>query len=324
MNISFFEKKLNDLTGNATAEELKKILHAKKKFEPFFEKISQLLYEKLPNKDQERFVIWFLKRWLKIDRVPQEELANYKSEVHRVASYPYKKELFDNKEYKLLILEPQGYKGALLTYSWNIGIHDFLFNQYQHDDFCILPNSTIIDAGAFVGDTALLFFELTNGNCDIHSFEVLDENLKLLKHNLAENKISEKVNLCESALSNISGDYVFINEHTLQGATSIFGDEKGKRVKTITIDDYVKSNGVKKVDLIKMDIEGAERIALKGAIKTIKKDLPQLAICIYHLWDDVFEIPQIIQETGVPYSFGFKWVELNNGWEAVLFATPVP
>jgi hypothetical protein len=108
-----------------------------------------------------------------------------------------------------------------------------------------------------------------------------------------------------------------------QGSTSIFGrDANGDRVQTITIDDYVVGANVHRVNYIKMDIEGAEVPALRGARQTIRHFQPRLAICLYHKWDDVLTIPQVLHETGVDYRFAFKWVQLSDGWEAVLHAIP--
>jgi len=63
------------------------------------------------------------------------------------------------------------------------------------------------------------------------------------------------------------------------------------KVKTTSIDNLLRKNDLKKPDLIKSDIEGAELFALKGAIETIKKYRPQLAFSIYHSDNDFVEIP---------------------------------
>src|SRR5690606_23049750 len=154
-----------------------------------------LLYTHLSKSDRIRFVLWFAKRWAHIDRLPQEEHDAYKQEVERIRSHTYLEQELDGTHYKRLTLAPQGYHGELLTYPWMLGIHDFLFNQYQNDHFRVRPGDTIINAGAFVGDTALLFHQATGGNCDIHAFEVLDENLKLLRHNLELNDIANRVHI---------------------------------------------------------------------------------------------------------------------------------
>jgi len=319
---SSLERDLDHILTALSTDESELLGRLKLRYALHFSRISSLLYEALPPTDQVRFILWFAKRWANIGRVPADELAAYQAAVERVHSHPYTTGTLDGQEYKRLDLAVQGYRGELLTYPWMLGIHDFLFDQYQHGDFRVLPGDTIIDAGAFVGDTALLFHEVTGGECSIHAFEVLDENLRLLRHNLVANGIADRVDVCALALSNRSGDFVNIKAPPVQGATSIFGDSGGVPVETITIDDYVSSRNIERVDLIKMDIEGAERLALAGAVETIRRYRPRLAICIYHLWDDAFEIPQLIRSMDVPYRYAFKWVELRNGWEAVLLCTP--
>jgi hypothetical protein len=57
-------------------------------------------------------------------------------------------------------------------------------------------------------------------------------------------------------------------------------------------------------------------------LQTIRRFRPKLALCLYHKWDDVLTIPRLIAELGIPYRFTFKWVQLPQGWEAVLLAQP--
>lgn len=66
-----------------------------------------------------------------------------------------------------------------------------------------------------------------------------------------------------------------------------------------------------------MDIEGAEPFALKGAIESIKKFKPKLAISVYHSLTDFFEIPKIIDEFG-PGIQNSIWIILPT-WKAKLF-----
>lgn len=317
-----FERDLFQLLATLSAEESERAERMKLRYGPHFAQISSLLYEALSAADQARLILWFAKRWAGINRIPAEEFATYATEFDRIRLHPYATQKLDEREYKQLVLAPQGYRGELLTYPWMLGIHDFLFDQYQHDGFKVCPGDIIIDAGAFVGDTALLFHQVTEGHCEIHAFEVLEENLRLLHHNLTANGIAERVDVCALALSDRSGQLVNIKAPPVQGATSIFGESDGVQIETITLDDYVIHQKLERVDLIKMDIEGAERLALAGAADTIRRHRPRLAICIYHLWDDIFKIPQLIRSMGVPYRYAFKWVELRNGWESVLFCTP--
>lgn len=61
-------------------------------------------------------------------------------------------------------------------------------------------------------------------------------------------------------------------------------------------DSFVQGNNIKKVDCLKLDIEGAELSALRGAKQTIIRDMPSLIICLYHKPRDIYEIPIYVHE----------------------------
>ena len=301
------------------------------KFCSFYEKyalhladISAGVYDRLPSADQARFVVWFLKRWGKIDLVNPVEKSLYDSTIERLRTEPRPTEELDGKPYRLRDMASQGYDFKMLGYDWWLGAHDIRYDQYQQGDVQLAPDDVIIDAGAFIGDTAVFFHHKLAGRCRIHSFELLDENLALLQHNLQRNGVhDEQIVLNKLALADTTGEEIIIADGATQGSTSIFGKKAGgTRVQTITLDDYVTSLKLDRVDFIKMDIEGAEVQALAGARHTIAHFRPKLAICLYHQWDDLFRVPQAIHATGVDYQFRFKWVQLKDGWEAILHAIP--
>lgn len=66
-------------------------------------------------------------------------------------------------------------------------------------------------------------------------------------------------------------------------------------MEAVTLDSYVEAEGIARVDLIKLDIEGAELAALTGAAGVIRRDNPCLQICLYHKDPDLWEIPQYIK-----------------------------
>ncbi len=286
--------------------------------------IASGLYDRLDAADQARFLVWFLKRWARIDLVNPVERHLYDTTIERLRSEPRAPVPLGDKTYRLRDLRSQGHDFKMLGYDWWLGAHDILYDQYQKGDVRLRPDDVIIDGGAFIGDTAVYFHHLLGGRCQIHSFELLDENLALLVHNLERNGVrDEQVVLNKLALAERSGDEISVATGATQGSTSMFGAASGSdRVQTISLDDYVMHLGLSRVDFIKMDIEGAETQALAGARHTIQHFKPRLAICLYHRWNDVFTVPQAIHATGVDYRFAFKWVQLRNGWEAILLATP--
>jgi len=88
-------------------------------------------------------------------------------------------------------------------------------------------------------------------------------------------------------------------------------------IDTVSIDERFISE---KVSFIKMDIEGAETEAIRGAMNIIKRDKPKLAISIYHKKEDIYEIPLLINEICPEYKFYLRHFS-SHLCETVLLAT---
>jgi FkbM family methyltransferase len=93
------------------------------------------------------------------------------------------------------------------------------------------------------------------------------------------------------------------------------------RKEVIPVDKIDNITKGEEVTFIKMDIEGAELEALKGATETIKKYKPKLAICIYHRECDIVEIPRFIHQLVPQYKFYIRHHSFLP-WETVLYAIP--
>jgi hypothetical protein len=68
-----------------------------------------------------------------------------------------------------------------------------------------------------------------------------------------------------------------------------------------------------------MDIEGAEQLALEGAIETIKRFKPKLAIAIYHNMDQFVNVPIWINKLDLGYKLYLDHFSIYSG-ETVVFA----
>jgi len=95
------------------------------------------------------------------------------------------------------------------------------------------------------------------------------------------------------------------------------GPEQIIEVPVMPIDDAVKDSD--RVTMIKMDIEGSELEALKGARKTILRDKPKLAICIYHKPEDMVTIPLFIRGLVPEYKLYVRH-HASDQTETVLYA----
>ena len=95
--------------------------------------------------------------------------------------------------------------------------------------------------------------------------------------------------------------------------------ESEKSDNTIQITTIDKTLASERPTFIKMDIEGSELEALRGAEETIKKYKPKLAISVYHKMEDIVSIPEYILSLNLDYKLYLRHYSLG-GYETVLYA----
>lgn len=145
-----------------------------------------------------------------------------------------------------------------------------------------------LDCGAYTGDTIRKFIDFTGGNYEkIFAFEPNQNNFAKLE-NLIKTQEYKNVEVFNCGVWSEKTQL-----HFEQGGIGSHFDEHGDfTVAVDTIDNIV---GDTKIDFIKMDIEGSELEALKGALKTLKHSRPMMAICVYHKKDDLIVLPQFMK-----------------------------
>ena len=217
-----------------------------------------------------------------------------------------------------------GKKMTLLAHPLTI-LGTFLLEQYVYardrEMISVETGDVVIDGGGCWGDTALYFSAKAGNAGKVLTFEFLDENLEVLKTNLELNpELAKKIILVPRPIWNQSG--ITMSFESNGPGTKISSAAKGGgklKIRTVSIDDVVKTENLPRVDFIKMDIEGAELDALKGAGETIKKFRPKLAISVYHKQDDFLTIPQWINSLGLGYRFFLDHFTIHSE-ETILFA----
>jgi FkbM family methyltransferase len=183
----------------------------------------------------------------------------------------------------------------------------------------VAPGDTVIDAGVGWGDTTVYLGARSHGHTSgtYHAFDILEEGIRLLECQLALNPRLTRIEPVLLALSDVSGQTVSISDAPSPSA-SVVAAKTRTSVTTTTIDDFARSRSLSKVDFIKMDIEGAELPALKGASEVIGRYKPKLAISVYHKWDDLLEIPRLVHGLRADYQF---YLDCTTGFggEAVMY-----
>lgn len=97
-----------------------------------------------------------------------------------------------------------------------------------------------------------------------------------------------------AALWNQDGQVSFFESFAMSQGNRV--GQGNVQVEAVTLDSFVKRAGIGRLDLIKLDIEGAELAALQGASETIRSFRPRLQICLYHQFQDLWELPLFVRE----------------------------
>lgn len=198
----------------------------------------------------------------------------------------------------------------------------FLLEQYRYEDKVeIEPGDVCLDIGACLGDTSIWL--MNNGAEESYAFEIDRANIGFMRRTLAKNPQWAKIRIVEKAVSNKPGSCFYEPFPNNIGAGHIKAENPGTpgsyEVECVTIDDFCEQNGIKP-DFIKMDIEGAEPLAIAGAAKTFQKHRPKFAICVYHAFDHRWSIPQMMRKLCPDYDFYLK--KSHPAWETVLLGSP--
>jgi FkbM family methyltransferase len=151
----------------------------------------------------------------------------------------------------------------------------------------------VLDCGAYRGETVLWFARRVGKDGRVVAFEPAARNAEGLRRNLAANRSVEMapVTVLECAVSSSTGVLHFNAQ--AEGSSRVDADSI-ESVPAVTIDDVMEEQHLGRVDFIKMDIEGGEVDALRGAEETLKKFTPRLAISVYHRPHDLPDIVKLI------------------------------
>jgi FkbM family methyltransferase len=165
---------------------------------------------------------------------------------------------------------------------------DLYLGQFEHDvidflSYYLKPGMIVFDVGANIGVYSLLSAKYVGEHGTVHSFEPTPDIFSRLCANVKLNGF-----ICihpnQLAVAEKSGTSTFyLYKHN--GMNSLarqdwVGEPLGQiEVKTISIDEYVCIKGLNKVDLLKIDVEGAELAVLKGARSLLCSVNPPIVVC---------------------------------------------
>jgi FkbM family methyltransferase len=158
----------------------------------------------------------------------------------------------------------------------------------------IRPGATVFDVGANVGFFTLLASKLVGDSGRVYAFEPLPRNLDFLERHVRLNELAN-VHVEALAVAATSGEAHFrIARHASMGGLAEGGD---LRVVTASLDELIASGRVLRPDFIKMDIEGAESDALRGAARLLAGGPLTIALST-HGWQQHENCRAILTDAG--------------------------
>jgi len=186
-------------------------------------------------------------------------------------------------------------------------------HQYFPADIVHLTDhESFVDIGAFDGDTVRDFADRTGGQFErITCFEVDRINFDALQEAVRQMACADRITVFNLGIWDSECDITY----SVGKSQSTIGTGEG-RGHVVPLDDAL-GNGP--VSYIKMDIEGAEPRALRGARRTIQAQKPRLAVCVYHHIRHLWEIPLAIHELVPEYRIYLRH-HTNLEYETVCYA----
>ena len=194
------------------------------------------------------------------------------------------------------------------------------FPDYAHPLVSIKEGDTVICAGAFEGDTAVGFCEAVQGKCAIITFEPMPQNYAAARRTISNSLWADRIRLEDKGLYSNQDRLTFLyaGAASFSEASDMVGGSERLRISAVDVDSYLAERGIS-VDMIQLDVEGAEMDALQGAQKTIQRYKPKLQICIYHKPDHFWDVPLFIMDQHLSYDLYIG--HHSTGWaDTVLYA----
>lgn len=170
-------------------------------------------------------------------------------------------------------------------------------------------DEVIVDGGAYDGDTIRSYQKHVGSYQRIYAFEPDSENFQALRRAFQNDG---RVDCFNAGLWDRETELKFSG---LASASSALSEDGGQSIAVKAIDGCA----LMPVTFVKMDIEGAELMALKGAQALLRRDKPKLAISIYHRRSDLWEIPLYIKRLVPEYQLFIRHHGLTL-FETVLYA----
>jgi len=179
-------------------------------------------------------------------------------------------------------------------------------------------DEVFVDCGAYDGDSIRSFVRRGRSFRHAYALEPDTANLDKLHVSMASfpDGVRQKITALPYAAGDKDEEIRFVEG--LEVSSKVSSSNEGTAVQSRRLDSLAWEH---QPTFIKMDIEGWEPHALAGATQLLKREMPVLAICLYHRSEHLWQIPNQIHSIAPGYSLHIRRYAEDN-WEIVCYAVP--
>lgn len=183
--------------------------------------------------------------------------------------------------------------------------------------------NTVLDIGAHIGYYTLLASKKVGKEGKVYAFEPDPKNFQILKKNIVANDCQNVILVNKAVTKSSATVRLYINEQNT-GDHRIYDSKDGRlyiSVDSISLDEFFK-NIKTKVNLIKMDIQGAEFGVIAGGLKLLKEN-PNIKI-FSEFWPNGLKLNKTSPEKFLKIfsDFGFKIYQIDEKRKKLILTTP--
>jgi len=140
----------------------------------------------------------------------------------------------------------------------------------------VRPGAVLFDVGANFGYYALMLAAALRRECEVHAFEPTDATFERLRQHIALNRMEGTVHAHRLALSDAPGTASMHGRDGNSGAA--FVEPGVGAVQVSTLDAFVAERGLRRLDFMKIDVEGFEERVLRGGERVLRELRPSILL----------------------------------------------
>ena len=188
-----------------------------------------------------------------------------------------------------------------------------LFPEFFNPQVNLKQGNIVLDIGAFIGLSSMIFSKKVGEEGKVYAIEPVMHNI--IRQNIEGNNINNVYVIPKAIGNEVGKTEIEISDYG--GDASITRREytkdyykKKKIIELTTLDFLVKELELERIDFIKIDIEGAEELAIRGADNIIKQFRPKWSISSYHI--DFNNEPQHNKLVNLMLDYGYKIKQIDK------------